>query len=62
MTKEQQKIVDKFHERSISLLMKRNRDMKYSTNPQKVFEDITEEIYKVEDERRAYEKSLKESK
>lgn len=57
MTKEQQKIIDGFHERVISLIMKRRREMRYSANPQLTFEAITAEIDKVEKERREYERN-----
>jgi len=58
MTKEQQKVIDGFHERVISLILKRRREMRYSPNPQATFETVTAEINKVENERRHYERNV----
>lgn len=57
MTKEQQKIVDGFHERVIALIFKRRRAQKYSSWTEE--ESINQEIFKVEDERRKYERDCK---
>ena len=62
MTREQQKIVDSYHERVIALIFKRRRAMKYSVNPQLDFDTITAEIEKVENERRTYERNSKQSR
>jgi hypothetical protein len=59
MTREQQKIVDGYHERVIALIFKRRRAMKYAVNPQLDFDTITAEIEKVENERRTYERNAK---
>jgi hypothetical protein len=58
MTSAQQKIVDKFHERVISLIYKRRRAL-YNPSGQIEWEGITNQIDKIEDERRAYIESLK---
>lgn len=58
MTKAQQEIIDGFHERVISLILKRRREMRYSINPQQTFETVTAEIEKVENERRQYERNV----
>jgi hypothetical protein len=58
MTSAQQKIVDKFHERVISLIYKRRRAL-HNVNGQIEWEAVTAEIDKIEDERRAYIESLK---
>ena len=47
MTKEQQKIVDGYHERVIALIFKRRRAMKYAVNPQLEFDAITTEIMEI---------------
>jgi hypothetical protein len=61
MTAVQQKVVDKFHERVISLIYQRRKSLRFnSAGGQAEWESLTEEINKVEEERRTYEKSLKE--
>jgi hypothetical protein len=55
MTKDQQKIVDGFHERVIDLIYKRRRSMNFGSNGQLEYDQITAEINKIEDERRRYE-------
>ncbi len=60
MTKEQQKIVDRFHERVIDLIFKRRRAQKYSGWSEE--EKINQEIFKIEAERREYERNCKESR
>jgi hypothetical protein len=59
MTKEQQKIVDSYHERVIALIFKRRRAVKYGSNSQQEFDEITAEIEKIETERRTYERNTK---
>jgi hypothetical protein len=59
MTPEQQKIVDSYHERVISLIFKRRRAAKYGSNSQQEYDQITAEIEKIEAERRAYEGNTK---
>ena len=62
MTKEQQKIIDGYHERVIALIFKRRRAIKYGADPQKEFDRITTEIEKIEVERREYERNTKPSR
>src|ERR1700733_8914737 len=57
MTKEQQKIVDRFHERVIQLIFKQRRAQKYSDWAEE--EKIINEIKLIEDERRRYEGDIK---
>lgn len=60
MTKEQQKIVDGFHERVIQLIFKRRRAQRYGAWATE--EQINEEIVLIEDERRKYEGDCKQSR
>jgi hypothetical protein len=60
MTKEQQKIVDGFHEKAISLILKRSQVRKYGTWAEE--EAINREIFKIEDERRKYERDNRTSR
>lgn len=53
VTKEQQNKIDEFHERAIDLIFKQRRAQKYNDWPEE--ERITKEIFKIEDDRRAYE-------
>jgi hypothetical protein len=57
MTKEQQKVVDSFHTRVISLMLKRSRAQRLNNYTEE--ERITKEIEKLEDERRQYERQQK---
>ena len=57
MTKEQQKIIDGFHTRVISLMLKRARAQRYGTWAEE--EALTKEIEKIEDERKTYERQQK---
>jgi hypothetical protein len=55
----QQKVVDKYHEKVISLIYQRRKTLRFnSSGGQAEWEAITAQIDKVEDERRAYEKSV----
>ena len=58
MTVAQQKIIDGFHERVITLIYKRRRAIRWNGG-QTEWGAITAEINAVENERRVYEKSLK---
>jgi hypothetical protein len=58
MTTAQQKHIDSFHERVITLIYARRKALRYNSSGQADWDAITAEIEKVEDERRAYIKSL----
>lgn len=57
MTKEQQRVIDGFHERAISLIMKRNKAQRYNNWPEE--QALDKQIEAIDDERRAYERDIK---
>jgi hypothetical protein len=61
VTKEQQKHIDNFHEKVIALIYKRRQVLLYNSNAQLEWEAITEEIEKIEDERKTYEEQCRSS-
>ena len=61
MTAAQQKIVDGFHEKVIALIYKRRAVARYGGNWAEE-DKINQEIFKLEDERRAYERDCHESR
>ena len=61
MTAAQQKIVDGFHQKAIQLIYKRRAVARYGGNWAEE-DKINQEILKIEDERRTYERDCREQR